>query len=229
MTISTCIFDAYGTLFDVTAAARECAKEPGRNQLKECWQKLASDWRIKQLQYSWIRTITKSHTNFWEVTKDGLDFALDANNLSNDQELRERLLSLYWSLKSYPEVPKVLEKLKTNRLETAILSNGSREMLDSAVQSAKISELLDKILSVDQVKIFKPDFRVYNLVLESFPRDKNEILFVSANGWDVASAAGFGFKSVWINRNSEPIDRLPWKPKHVLTNLTDIPKLTKTI
>jgi len=229
MTIRTCIFDAYGTLFDVTAAARECAKEPGRDQLKECWQKLASDWRIKQLQYSWIRTITKSHTNFWEVTKDGLDFALDANNLSNDQELRERLLSLYWSLKSYPEVPKVLEKLKTNRLETAILSNGSREMLDSAVQSAKISELLDKILSVDQVKIFKPDFRVYNLVLESFPRDKNEILFVSANGWDVASAAGFGFKSVWVNRNSEPIDRLPWKPKHVLTNLTDIPKLTKTI
>ena len=229
MTIRTCIFDAYGTLFDVTAAARECADEPGRDKLKECWQKLASDWRLKQLQYSWIRAITKSHTDFWEVTKDGLDFALEANNLSDDQELRERLLSLYWSLESYPEVPEVLENLKSNKRETAILSNGSREMLDSAVQSAKISELLDKILSVDQVEIFKPDFRVYNLVLESFPRNKNEILFVSSNGWDVASAAGFGFKSVWVNRNSEPIDRLPWKPKHVLTNLTDIPKLTKTI
>ena len=229
MTIRTCIFDAYGTLFDVTAAARECAEEPGRGKLKECWQRLASDWRLKQLQYSWIRAITKSHTDFWEVTKDSLDFALEANNLTDDQELRERLLSLYWSLESYPEVPEVLENLKSNKLETAILSNGSREMLDSAVQSAKISELLDKILSVDQVKIFKPDFRVYNLVLESFTRDKNEILFVSSNGWDVASAAGFGFKSVWVNRNSEPIDRLPWKPKHVLTNLTDIPKLTKTI
>jgi len=229
MTIRTCIFDAYGTLFDVTAAARECAEEPGRGKLKECWQRLASDWRLKQLQYSWIRAITNSHTDFWEVTKDGLDFALEANNLTDDQELRERLLSLYWSLESYPEVPEVLENLKSNKLETAILSNGSREMLDSAVQSAKISELLDKILSVDQVKIFKPDFRVYNLVLESFTRDKNEILFVSSNGWDVASAAGFGFKSVWVNRNSEPIDRLPWKPKHVLTNLTDIPKLTKTI
>lgn len=229
MTIRTCIFDAYGTLFDVTAAARECAEEPGRGKLKECWQKLASDWRLKQLQYSWIRAITNSHTDFWEVTKDGLDFALEANNLRDDQELRERLLSLYWSLESYPEVPEVLENLKSNKLETAILSNGSREMLDSAVQSAKISELLDEILSVDQVKIFKPDFRVYNLVLESFTRDKNEILFVSSNGWDVASAAGFGFKSVWVNRNSEPIDRLPWKPKHVLTNLKDIPKLTKTI
>lgn len=229
MTIRTCIFDAYGTLFDVTAAARECAEEPGRGKLKECWQRLASDWRLKQLQYSWIRAITNSHTDFWEVTKDGLDFALEANNLTDDQELRERLLSLYWSLESYPEVPEVLENLKNNKLETGILSNGSREMLDSAVQSAKISELLDKILSVDQVEIFKPDFRVYNLVLESFTRDKNEILFVSSNGWDVASAAGFGFKSVWVNRNSEPIDRLPWKPKHVLTNLTDIPKLTKTI
>ena len=126
MTIRTCIFDAYGTLFDVTAAARECAEEPGRGKLKECWQRLASDWRLKQLQYSWIRAITKSHTDFWEVTKDSLDFALEANNLSDDQELRERLLSLYWSLESYPEVPEVLENLKSNKLETAILSNGSR-------------------------------------------------------------------------------------------------------
>ena len=229
MTITTCVFDAYGTLFDVSAAARECAMEPGRDKLKKCWKNLANDWRLKQLQYSWIRTITNTHSSFWEVTKNGLDYALEANNLSNDNELRERLLSLYWSLKAYPEVPSVLKNLQNDKLDTAILSNGSMGMLKAAAESANIDSLLNGIISVDLIDIFKPDFRVYDLVLKQFKRDKSQILFVSSNGWDVAAAAGFGFNAIWVNRNNEPIDRLPWIPKHVINDLFDIPKLVRTI
>jgi 2-haloacid dehalogenase len=229
MTITTCVFDAYGTLFDVSAAARECAMEPGRDNLKKCWQKLANDWRLKQLQYSWIRRITNTHINFWEVTKNGLDYALEANNLANDNELRERLLSLYWSLKAYPEVSSVLKNLQNEKLETVILSNGSVGMLKAAAESAKIDSLLNDIISVDLIEIFKPDFKVYDLVLKQFKRDKSEILFVSSNGWDAAAAAGFGFHAIWVNRNNEPVDKLPWSPEYILSDLSEIPQLTKTI
>ena len=229
MTITTCVFDAYGTLFDVSAAARECAMEPGRDKLKKCWQKLANDWRLKQLQYSWIRRITNTHINFWEVTKNGLDYALEANNLANDNELRERLLSLYWSLKAYPEVSSVLKNLQNKKLETVILSNGSVGMLKAAAESAKIDSLLNDIISVDLIEIFKPDFKVYDLVLKRFKRDKSEVLFVSSNGWDAAAAAGFGFHAIWVNRNNEPVDKLPWSPKYILSDLSEIPQLTKTI
>ena len=229
MTITTCVFDAYGTLFDVSAAARECAMEPGRDKLKKCWQKLANDWRLKQLQYSWIRRITNTHINFWEVTKNGLDYALEANNLANDNELRERLLSLYWSLKAYPEVSRVLKNLQNEKLETVILSNGSVGMLKAAAESAKIDSLLNDIISVDLIEIFKPDFKVYDLVLKQFKRDKSEVLFVSSNGWDAAAAAGFGFHAIWVNRNNEPVDKLPWSPEYILSDLSEIPQLTKTI
>ena len=190
---------------------------------------MANDWRLKQLQYSWIRRITNKHINFWEVTKNGLDYALEANNLANDNELRERLLSLYWSLKAYPEVLSVLENLQNEKLETAILSNGSVGMLKAAAESAKIDSLLNDIISVDLIEIFKPDFRVYDLVLKRYRRDKSEILFVSSNGWDAAAAAGFGFHAIWVNRNNEPIDKLPWSPEYILSDLSKIPQLAKTI
>ena len=225
MPITTCIFDAYGTLFDVAAAARQAASEPSFAPLAQDWPVLAEQWRLKQLQYTWLRAITGAHTDFWEVTQDGLDWALEKTGHAGDAALRARLLALYWELEAYPEVPAMLAALKTAGLNTAILSNGSPDMLDGAVQSAQIGELLDDCLSVQSVGIFKPDARVYDLVGERFDVARDEVLFVSSNGWDAAGAAGYGFVTAWVNRAGEPVDRLPWKPQHVLNDLTGIPAL----
>ncbi|MEE2944160.1 MAG: haloacid dehalogenase type II [Pseudomonadota bacterium] len=225
MTITTCIFDAYGTLFDVSAAAREAAQEPGFEALSETWPKVASDWRLKQLQYTWLRAITKEHTDFWSVTQDGLDWALEASGLQSDPKIRERLLQLYWELAAYPEVPAMLKALKDKGLNTAILSNGEPKMLQAAVDSAGISDVLDDSLSVEDVGIFKPDAQVYDLVLKRFNCTPDQVLFASSNGWDAAGATGFGFQTVWVNRASEPVDRLPHRPQHILSDLTDIPAL----
>ena len=224
MAITTCVFDAYGTLFDVTAAAREAANEPGREAFLPHWAKVANDWRLKQLQYTWLRAVSDAHCDFWEVTQNGLDWALEASD-QTDPELRERLLALYWELSAYAEVPEMLLSLKTNGFETAILSNGSPDMLDGAVQSAGLGELLDDVLSVEDVQIFKPHKSVYDLVVKRFNCQPNEVLFVSSNGWDAAASAGYGFQTAWVNRAGEPMDRLPWKPREVLRDLTDIPKL----
>lgn len=226
MTITTCIFDAYGTLFDVAAAAREAADEPGRDSFAAHWPKVAELWRLKQLQYTWLRAITGAHTDFWTVTRDGLDWALEATGLDGDAELRARLLKLYWELSAYPEVPQMLKTLKQQGMNTAILSNGSPDMLDGAVQSAGIGDVLDDVLSVESVGIFKPDSRVYDLVGQRFDCDPKEVLFVSSNGWDAAGATGFGFTTAWVNRAKEPVDRLPWRPMHILSDLTTIPSLT---
>ena len=225
MTITTAVFDAYGTLFDVTAAARQAAAEPAFPALAGRWADLATHWRLKQLQYSWLRAITGAHTDFWTVTQNGLDWALEATGLDGDAALRERLLALYWELGAYAEVPGMLAALKKNGLNTAILSNGSPDMLDGAVQSAGVAEVLDAVLSVESVGVFKPDSRVYDLVGERFGCAKDEVLFVSSNGWDVAAAAGYGFATAWVNRAGEPVDRLPWRPDTILSDLTTIPDL----
>ncbi|WP_238363942.1 haloacid dehalogenase type II [Mesobacterium pallidum] len=225
MTITTCVFDAYGTLFDVAAAARQAAEEPGRDKLAACWQKLAEDWRRKQLEYSWLRAVTGAHTPFWEVTKDGLDWAMEAAGLAGDLELRERLLALYWELSAYREVPKMLTTLKAMGKQTAILSNGSPDMLDGAVDSAGLAMVLDAVLSVESVGVFKPASAVYQLVEDRFGCARDEVLFVSSNGWDAACAVGFGFQTAWVNRAGLPMDRLPWQPHHVLSDLTDIPQI----
>ncbi|PHO02966.1 haloacid dehalogenase type II [Rhodobacteraceae bacterium 4F10] len=226
MTITTCIFDAYGTLFDVAAAAREAAAEPGRERFAEHWPKVAEHWRLKQLQYTWLRAITGAHTDFWEVTQNGLDWALEANGLDGDADLRERLLQLYWELTAYPEVPAMLATLKAQGMNTAILSNGSPDMLTGAVDSAGIGDVLDDVLSVEDVGIFKPADQVYELVTKRFNCARDEVLFVSSNGWDAAGATGYGFTTAWVNRAGEPVDRLPWVPKTILTDLTSIPDLT---
>ena len=223
--ITTCVFDAYGTLFDVSAAAREAAAEPGGEALAETWPRLAETWRAKQLQYSWLRAITGAHTDFWEVTRDGLDYALEAAGLEGDAELRERLLQLYRELTAYPEVPEMLAALKAAGLRTAILSNGSPEMLADAVTSAGITALLDEVLSVEDVGVFKPDARVYDMVGTAFHCTREQVLFVSSNGWDAAGAAGYGFTTAWVNRAGDPVDRLPWRPHHVLADLAPIPAL----
>lgn len=227
MPITTCVFDAYGTLFDVAAAARIAAAEPAFPELAETWPVLAEHWRLKQLQYTWLRAITDAHTDFWQVTQEGLDWALERNGLDANAALRARLLSLYWELQAYPEVPKMLYALKDAGMNTAILSNGSPDMLNGAVQSAGIEDALDDCLSVESVGVFKPDSRVYDLVGQRFNCAPDEVLFVSSNGWDAAGASGYGFVTVWVNRAGEPMDRLPWAPQHVLSDLTGIPDLAR--
>ncbi|MEX0371689.1 MAG: haloacid dehalogenase type II, partial [Tateyamaria sp.] len=204
MPITTCVFDAYGTLFDVAAAARLAASEPEFPQLQDTWPAVAEHWRQKQLQYTWLRAITGAHTDFWKVTQDGLDWALARAGLEADAALRERLLSLYWELQAYPEVPAMLHALKAAGKNTAILSNGSPDMLEGAVRSAGISDVLDACLSVETVGIFKPDARVYGLVGQHFGCSTSEVLFVSSNGWDAAGATGFGFRTAWVNRANDP-------------------------
>jgi 2-haloacid dehalogenase len=226
MTITTCIFDAYGTLFDVTAAAREAAREPGNEALANSWPKLAADWRAKQLEYTWLRAITGEHTDFWTVTQNGLDWALEAQGLS-DPTLRERLLQLYWELSTYPEVPAMLAALKDAGFNTAILSNGSPDMLAGAVNSAGLEALLDDCLSVESVGVFKPADAVYQLVPDRFDCTPEQVLFVSSNGWDAAGATGFGFTTAWVNRMGLPLDRLDHRPAHILTDLTGIPDIAK--
>ncbi len=226
MPITTCVFDAYGTLFDVAAAARIAAAEPGREAFAEKWPQIAQDWRLKQLQYTWLRAVADAHADFWEVTQNGLDYALEAAGLQDD-ELRERLLALYWELSAYPEVPAMLKTLKDAGMQTAILSNGSPEMLKGAVSSAGITDLLDDVLSVQDVGVFKPHRFVYDMVCDRFGCEKPEVLFVSSNGWDAANGAGYGFYTAWVNRAGEPMDRLPWKPQEVLSDLTGIPELAK--
>ncbi len=224
MPITTCIFDAYGTLFDVNAAAREAAAEPGRGSLAEVWPKLAADWRSKQLEYTWLRAVAGRHCDFWQVTQDGLDWAMEASGL-DDAELRETLLALYWRLSAYPEVPDMLANLKAKDLQTGILSNGSPDMLDGAVNSAILTDLLDVVLSVESVGVFKPHDRVYDLVTGHFGCTREEVLFVSSNGWDAAGASGYGFQTVWVNRAGAPMDRLYAKPQHVMFDLTKIAEL----
>ncbi len=225
MPVTTCVFDAYGTLFDVAAAARRVATEPGRDAFAAQWPKIAEHWRLKQLQYSWLRAITGDYKQFWEVTEDGLDWALEAVGLHGDAGLRDRLLQLYWELEAYPEVPAMLRTLKNAGLKTAILSNGSPAMLGAAIHSAGIGEMLDASLSVEAVRVFKPADVVYDMVGNHFGCRKDEVLFVSSNGWDAGAAAGYGFRTAWVNRAGEPVDRLPATPDHVLSDLTPIPDL----
>ena len=224
MKITTCIFDAYGTLFDVNSAARRAAEEPGQDRLAAVWPQIARDWRLKQLEYSWLRAVAGRHCDFWQVTEDGLDWALEAAGL-DDAALGARLLALYRELDAYPEVPAMLAAVKDRGLTTAILSNGSPGMLSAAITSAGLGDLLDDALSVEGVGVFKPHDRVYDMVGTRFGCDRSDVLFVSSNGWDAAGAAGYGFRTAWVNRTGAPVDRLYATPHHVLTDLTTIPEL----
>ncbi|MEM9971856.1 MAG: haloacid dehalogenase type II [Pseudomonadota bacterium] len=224
MPITHAVFDAYGTLFDVAAAARVAAEQPGQEQLAEVWPKLAADWRAKQLQYTWLRAVTGDHTTFWQVTCDGLDWAMEASGLA-DPVLRELLLALYWELPAYPEAVGVLTALREAGVGTAILSNGSPDMLEGAVDFAEMGALLDAVLSVEDVGVFKPSAKVYDLVGARLGAAADAVLFVSANGWDAGCAAAYGFHTAWINRAGEPMDRLPGTPQDVLDDLSGIPAL----
>lgn len=228
MPVTTCVFDAYGTLFDVAAAAREAAAEPGREAFAEHWPSIARTWRLKQLQYTWLRATAGVHQDFWAVTEDGLDYALEEQEIDDD-DLRTRLLQLYWELSAYPEVPAMLSALKGDGRATAILSNGTPDMLRGAVRAAGIDDVLDVSLSVQSVGVFKPARPVYSLVGDYFGCSAREVLFVSSNCWDACAASGYGFHSVWANRAGEPMDRLPWRPAHVVSDLTGIADYARSI
>ncbi len=224
MTVTACVFDAYGTLFDVAAAARAAAAEPGHEKLAAIWPVLAEEWRRKQLEYSWLRAIAGAHADFWTVTGDALDWAMEHAGL-HDDALRERLMALYAELEAYPEVPEMLAALKAAGLSTAILSNGAPRMLAAAVDSAGIGKHLDAVLSVESCGVFKPAAAVYDLVGGHFGCTPETVLFVSSNGWDAACATGYGFATAWVNRGNLPVDRLPWQPSHQLQDLRGIPDL----
>jgi 2-haloacid dehalogenase len=208
----------------VAAAARAVARERAGSAFADRWAEVAEHWRQKQLSYSWLRQITGDYADFWDVTADALDWALDAAGFA-DPELRSRLLALYEELEAFPEVPATLTALRQTGARTAILSNGSPRMLAAAVASAGIGDLLDDVLSVEAVGVFKPDARVYAMVGARFGTAPADVLFVSSNGWDVAGAAAFGFRTAWVNRRGEPVDRLPGQPDHVMTDLSGLQRL----
>lgn len=224
MPIRLCVFDAYGTLFDVAAAARSAASEPGAGDWAAQWPALSAHWRRKQLEYTWLRAVAGAHVDFWQVTQDALDWALEAEGLDNPA-LRQRLLYLYHELAAFPEAPGVLEALKARGLQLAILSNGAPKMLEAAARSAGIAPLLDAILSVEDVGVFKPHPSVYGMVGSRFGTEPAEVAFVSSNGWDACAAAAFGFRAIWANRDGAPMDRLQGRPAHMLSDLDALPAL----
>lgn len=228
MPAQLCVFDAYGTLFDVAGAARAAAAEPGRQALRDVWPRLAEVWRRKQLEYSWIRAISSTHADFWSVTCDALDYAMQSVGLTDD-ELRTRLRELYLQLPAYPEVPDMLARLREAKCPTAILSNGSPDMLNAAVRSAGLEGQFDAVLSVESVRVYKPSPKVYAMVTERFTVTPGRVLFVSANGWDAASAAGYGFHALWINRDGVPMDRLASDPHRTAKSLVAVPAVAATL
>ena len=224
-----CVFDAYGTLFDVAGAAREAAQEPGRAALREVWPRLSDLWRRKQLEYTWIRAITGAQVDFWDVTCDALDFAMEALGL-DDRDLRLRLRELYLRLPAYPEVPDMLRRLKEAEHKTAILSNGSPDMLGGAMRASGLAPMFDKVISVEEAQVFKPARAVYDLVGRHFEIDSpGEVLFVSSNFWDAASATAYGFHTMWVNRDGAPQDRIPREPRHIAKTLAAVPAIAATL
>ena len=217
--IKACVFDAYGTLFDVNAACRELSKEVGDN-----WEKLASLWRLRQVEYTWLRNSMDEYIDFWQITSDALDYAMETLGIENN-ELREELLNLYLKLEAYPEVNDLLKKLKQRGLMTGILSNGSMKMLNSAVDNANIREYLDEILSVEDCKIYKPSSKVYDLVKIKMQISKENVLFFSSNAWDMHAASNYGFKTIWVNRFNTKLERLPGKPIDIVNSLDKIDEI----
>jgi 2-haloacid dehalogenase len=217
--IKACVFDAYGTLFDFGTAARKC-----RDVLGDDIDKLTMLWRDKQLQYTWLRVAQGRHADFWQVTGDALDFSLETLGIDTPG-LREQLMALYLSLDPFPEVPDVLRRLKAAGIRTAILSNGSPKMLDALVKAAKLDTLLDDVLSVEEVGVYKPHPKVYQLAVDRLGIPPPAISFQSSNAWDAYAASAFGMKVVWCNRYRQRPERLPGDPDRQLQSLAELPAL----
>lgn len=217
--IDACVFDAYGTLFDVHSAAAQC-----RDVLGDKAAAVSAVWRQKQLEYTWLRSLMGVHADFAEVTGEALDFALGQAGIA-DAALHARLLDAYQRLPAFPEVPAILGALRHGRFRTAILSNGSPAMLRSVVEHAGLAALLDHVLSIEEVGIYKPHPSVYALAVDRLGTPAGRICFLSSNGWDAAGAAQFGFRVVWVNRYRQPRECLPAGPEVEIPDLADLPAL----
>lgn len=215
--ITACVFDAYGTLFDVHSAVGRY-----RERLGDKADAVSMAWRTKQLEYTWLRSLMDRYVDFWQITGDGLDFAMEANGI-DDADLREELMNAYLTLDCYPEVPQVLHALKDAGLQTAILSNGSPRMLEAAVASAGLENLLDEVISVDTLGVFKPAMEVYQQVLHLLDVGRGQVSFQSSNAWDAAGAATFGFNVAWCNRFGQGRERLPDGPQVEMKTLSELP------
>jgi len=217
--IDACVFDAYGTLFDVSSVARGA-----QDALGERWQALSDLWRTKQLQYTWLRGLAGHHVDFWQVTGDALDYAMTTLNIE-DCALRDRLMNLYLSISAYPEVPTMLAALKAKGKKLAILSNGSPSMLAAAVGNSGIADYFDAVLSVEEVGVYKPHPNVYGMVPHNLDVAKEKVCFLSSNSWDAYSAKAFGFKVLWCNRFGQAPERIPAAPDGEIKDLSSLPEL----
>jgi len=217
--IDACVFDAYGTLLDVASAVRRNADRIGDD-----WQDMAAAWRTKQLEYTWLRSLMGAYADFEQVTADALDFAMESFGL-DDGALRQDLLALYDRLDTYPEVPDMLRALRQGGIRTAILSNGTRRMIDAALDASGVGDLFDEVLTVEPIGIYKPDRRVYQLAVDGLGVEAPRILFFSSNAWDVSGASHFGFRVIWVNRFGQVSERLPAGPERTVKDLAGVPAL----
>jgi 2-haloacid dehalogenase len=217
--VRACVFDAYGTLFDYASAAAGC-----RDVLGDRLAALTALWRDKQLQYSWLRSLQGDHADFWQVTGDALDYALETLDIA-DPALRDRLMNLYLTLDPFPEVPETLRRLKAAGLRTAILSNGTPAMLRALVDAAGLAPLFDAVLSVEEVGVFKTHPNVYQLAVNRLGVAADAICFQSSNAWDAHAASAFGMRAVWCNRYGQRPERLPGKPDREIATLAALPAL----
>ena len=213
--IKAIIFDAYGTLFDVNSAAEKCKGKIGNE-----WEGFANYWRTTQLEYTWLRSLMKRHEDFWQVTEDSLDKSMKAFKI--DASMKNELLNLYKVLSPYPEVKEVLKKLKEKKYRLAILSNGTPALLNELVKSNNLENIFDDLFSVEEVEIYKPDSKVYDMPIKKYQIRAEEIAFLSANTWDVSGGGNYGFNAIWVNRNKNIFDNLDYKPKNEVSNLTQL-------
>ena len=213
--IKAIIFDAYGTLFDVNSAAEKC-----KEKLGDKWEGFANYWRTTQLEYTWLRSLMRRHKDFWQITEDSLDKSMNFYNI--DKAMRSELLNLYKVLSPFTEVRDALNKLKLSNYKLAILSNGTPDLLNELVVSNGLKDIFDDIFSVEEVGIFKPDSKVYDLPINKYNIAKNEVLFLSANTWDVSGAGNYGYNTVWVNRNNNIFDKLDFEPNKQISNLSEL-------
>ena len=210
--IKAIIFDAYGTLFDVNSAAEKC-----KDKIGDKWEPFANFWRTTQLEYTWIRSLMGRHKDFWGITEDSLDKSMKAFNI--DSAMKNELLNLYKILSPYKEVPKTLKALKEKKFKLAILSNGTPSLLKKLVKSNNLENLFDDIFSIEDVGVYKPNSKVYDMPIKKYKIKKNEVAFLSANTWDVSGGGNYGYQAIWVNRNSNIFDNLDYKPRFEIKDL----------
>ena len=216
--IKAIIFDAYGTLFDVNSAAEKC-----KDKIGDKWEPFANFWRTTQLEYTWLRSLMKRHKDFWQITEDSLDKSMKAFNI--EPKMKDELLNLYKVLSPFQEVPETLKILKEKNFKLAILSNGTPSLLNQLVKSNNLDNLFDDLFSIEEVKIYKPDSKVYDLPIKKYEIKKNEVAFLSANTWDVSGAGNYGYNAIWVNRNNNIFDYLDYKPNNQIKSLTELTSL----